>query len=576
MSGNPTEDHSSRNPIMRAILSHYSRNTYHRSEKQIEREKYLLGLFPFNRWLLFPAAVLLQFCCGSLYAWSVFNKPIDNALYGDPNKGMAPITFYIAVGCFGLSAAIMGPWLERNGPMKASFIGSSLFIIGNCLTALAIHTKQLWLIYVGYGVIGGFGLGLTYISPVSALQKWFPDFRGMAAGFAVCGFGAGSIAFAQIPGPLIRDLGLPVTFTILAAIYLVVMFSCALIVRIPPPGYSIKGMTSDREKLTSTQPQDETVVEAKGSPSSLASDSKGNSSNRDVEAIASEGTMVPPGQASGNSHISSMDPSVIRLTLIESLTSREYLIMYFMFFANSIFGLVVISRLSNMVQDLFGRDASTAATIVSINGGLNLAGRLIFATISDRIGRKSIFCFFLTAQSIILIILPTLLNTRNYGGFLACMFILTACYGGGFGIIPAFLSDMFGSKNIGACHGVVLTAWAIAGVAGGLCFTGIYNNIRAGGALASDPRAYNVNLYWILALVLCGFIIVWFLRVSTHDRLVPPVEGEVFRYRVFGRLIRYVRGQGLRRVSRAQEQLEWEQFVSQARTSPQVQEKPLV
>ncbi|KAJ6647167.1 L-lactate transporter, partial [Pseudolycoriella hygida] len=201
-----------KNFIVRALLWHYGNTKCNVSAEQFEREKFIFGKVKFHPIILMPAAVLIQFCCGSLYAWSVFNTPIDEVVTGDPKSGLAPVTFYIAVGMFGVSAASMGPWLERNGPKKSLMLSSSLFFLGNLLSSLAIHLKAIWLLYIGYGMIGGFGLGLGYISPVSPLQKWFPNKRGMAAGLAVCGFGAGSIAIGKVILPLISAVGLSLTF----------------------------------------------------------------------------------------------------------------------------------------------------------------------------------------------------------------------------------------------------------------------------------------------------------------------------------------------------------------------------
>lgn len=182
-----------RNPIVRAFLQHYGNTTCKISQKQYDKEKFLFSNVKFNPWILMPAAVIVQFCTGSVYAWSVFNVPIDEAISGDSKSSQAPVTFYIAFGLLGISAAIMGPWLERNGPKKALILSSSAFYLGHLLAALAVYLKSIWLLYVGYGVIGGFGIGLSYITPVAILQKWFPHKRGLAAGVGVCGFGAGSI-----------------------------------------------------------------------------------------------------------------------------------------------------------------------------------------------------------------------------------------------------------------------------------------------------------------------------------------------------------------------------------------------
>ncbi|KAF9119749.1 hypothetical protein BGW39_011955 [Mortierella sp. 14UC] len=515
------------------IASHYNRTTLHRTDAQIEKEK-TVGFgplsMPYNRWLMFPAAFIFQAICGSLYAWSVFNDPIDKELYGFTlnaakkevaNKHNASVTFYIAVGFFGLSAAINGPWLERVGPRKASLVGTTLFLIGNMIATIGIHFKLLGLIYFGYGVIGGSGLGLCYISPVSALQKWFPDRRGVAAGFAVCGFGAGSIALAKVPLPLAKEIGLTKTFMTLGFCYFAVMFLCCLIFRVPPPGFQVNGMDVHRNKVDA---------------------------NGDIEAYNTDKTA------------SNVRNPASSLALIDSIFSSEYRLIYLMFFGNSIAGLVVLSRLANIVKDIFGKDENIATTIVSINGGFNLAGRLFFSTASDLLGRKNCYIVMLTFQVIILASLPTIMAVKNYPAFLACIWILTACYGGGFGTIPAFLCDMFGPSNIGALHGIILTAWAIAGVGGGLLFTAIYNDLLANGYTVSNEWIYSKNLYWILGVASLGFIFIMFVRTNIRDRLLPKAQGEFTRTRFFGKFIR-IGSFGIKVLSKDQEDMEWAEYV---------------
>ncbi|KAF9081754.1 hypothetical protein BGX23_000478 [Mortierella sp. AD031] len=503
------------------VAHHYNNTTLHRTEAQIQKER-TLGVgplsMPYNRWLMFPAAFIFQAICGSLYAWSVFNDPIDIELYEYTlnakgkkiaNKHNASVTFYIAVGFFGLSAAINGPWLERVGPRKAALVGSTLFLIGNMIATLGIHFKIIGLIYAGYGVIGGSGLGLCYISPVSALQKWFPDRRGVAAGFAVCGFGAGSIALAKVPLPLAEAIGLTKTFMTLGLCYFAIMFLCCLIFRVPPPGFVVNGMDMYRNKVNA---------------------------NGDVEAFQTD------------------------------KTASNYRLIYLMFFGNSIAGLVFLSRLSNIVVDIFGKGSDTASTIVSINGGFNLAGRLFFSLASDLLGRKNCYIVMLVCQVVILASLPTIMAVKNYPAFLACIWILTACYGGGFGTIPAFLCDMFGPTNIGALHGIILTAWAIAGVGGGLLFTAVYNDLLISGYTVADSWIYSKNLYWILGVASMGFLFIMFVRTSIRDRLLPKVDGELTRVRLFGKLIR-VGSFGIKFVSKNQEDMEWAEYVESVSSS---------
>lgn len=194
-----------------------------------------------------------------------------------------------------------------------------------------------------------------------------------------------------------------------------------------------------------------------------------------------------------------------------------------------------------MITQLYSKKPDEAATIVSVNGALNLFGRLFFSTISDKIGRKACFLIMLTTQTIVVATFPLYTEHQIYWAFLVCMFALTMCYGGGFGVIPAFLADMFGSTNIGACHGIILTAWSVAGVGGGLTFTAIYNKQIAYGWKVSDAYPYIINAHWILAFVIAGLLAGTFLRTTLKDRMLPPVKGQWCRFRVFGKIVRIKR-----------------------------------
>lgn len=429
-----------------------------------------------------PAAFIVQFCCGSLYSWSVFNKPVDNLIYGSV-VNMAPITFYIAVGLLGLSGAIMGPWLERNGPKLASILGGSLFCIGNILTAVALYWRQIWLVYLGYGVIAGYGIGLCYISPVSALQKWFPDRRGLASGIAVSGFGAGSIVSAKLEVYLIQVVGLPITFIVLGTGYFLLILVSGLVLRTPPPGFypdkSVK--TPDQVEMSSPET---------------------HSSFGDIET---------------NTQASKRDTT--ELPLIDALASPDFRLMYVAFFSNILFGLVAISRLSNMITEIFGQTAEHASTVVAINGGFNLSGRIIFSLMSDYIGRKNVYIVMLTTQVLILSTFYFITTTKTYWLFLLTMWIIAACYGGGFGSIPAFLTDKFGQYNVGATHGVILTAWSLAGIVGGIVFTTVFE-VSSEHRPASDPFPYNVNVWWMLGVVIIGCLCLMFVKPTTNDKKI--------------------------------------------------------
>ncbi|KAG0028714.1 hypothetical protein BGZ81_004480 [Podila clonocystis] len=586
--------------ISRTIYRHYSYVDYNRSEAQLTREKFFIGSIPFSRWFFLPAAFFFQAVCGTLYAWSVFNNLIDNALYGTEdgsptNVHMAAITFYIALGCFGVSSSIMGPWLERHGPRKAGLCGATLFLTGNLITAVGIHVKHISLVYIGYGIFGGLGLGISYISPVSALQKWFPDRRGVAAGLAVSGFGAGSIVMAKIPDPLSGAVGLPLTFVIL--------------------GYVVNGLDVwavrvdlDEEEVdeaaTQTDGQDHqglkhiTVVDqtsdvsgiynaqgagvgpgANGSTTSLhplnpshpiqQSGPRKSLDDSPISPISVSATMVPTismNTSRRNSRQSAAartgyDPSV-SINLMDAFYSREFRLMYIMFLGNTMAGVVIISRLANIATDIFGHSKDSASTIVSINGGFNLVGRLLFASLSDRIGRKNSYMIMLGSQCVILACLPVIMHTNANWAFLTTVWILTSCYGGGFGCIPAFLCDMFGPSNIGPLHGVILTSWSLSSVGAGLLFTAIYNHLLDNGYTIHDTFIYTVNLHWILAGTLVGLFVTLFVRTGIRDRLLPAVPGEFFHSRIFGRILRFGRF-GTRWVSKEQEQEEWAAYVLQ-------------
>jgi MFS family permease len=247
---------------------------------------------------------------------------------------MAPITYSILILFNGLSACMMGPWLERHGPRAALAIGSSLFAFGHLVTALGIYVRHISVVYIGYGALTGSGLGLSYISPVSTLQKWFPDRRGFAAGFAVCGFGAGSMAFAKIPLPIMDAVGLPLTFVILAGIYFTIILLSSLVMRVPPPNFTVNGMNSDGIVMD---------IDDNGQAIPATTNDNHNNNNNDGK----------------------IGPTRIHYTLIESLNSREYRLLYPAFLANCLLGLVSISRLSNIAADLFHVDREMASNVVS-------------------------------------------------------------------------------------------------------------------------------------------------------------------------------------------------------------------
>lgn len=421
--------------------------------------------------------MVIQFCCGFFYAWSVLNRPIDIWMYGSPGADKSVITFSIAIASFGISAAVMGPWVERKGPKSSILLGSTFYLAGHYFSALAFHLRQMWLLYLAYGVVGSFGSAVCYITAVSVLLKWFPDRRGMASGLAVSGCGAGAMVAAQLLLPLTSEVGLTVAFVILPSAMLVPMSVAGFVLRTPPPNFM---MVVEKQ-----------VVIDPGKHSSDDDDTR---------------TRTNEIKCSKNENLSAVD----------ALTSRNFKLIYVMFFANSIFGLVLISRLANITRDVFRKSEYEGTIIVSINGMFDLVGRLIFSTLSDWVGRKNCFIVLLSVQLVILSLFTLITTTQTYWAFLAAVWILTGCYGTGFGILAAFLSDTFGPKNVGTCQGVIFTSWSLAGICGGLIFSALFDAYKD--EYDWDPYPYNVNVWWILAVVVVGLVACIFIKPSPKDK----------------------------------------------------------
>ncbi|KAM9997449.1 hypothetical protein ACTFIZ_010961 [Dictyostelium cf. discoideum] len=567
------------NPIIKIIVNHYKNNPQKKTEQQIENEKYLFigKRVKFNRWILFPIAILSQFTVGSLYAWSIYNKPVDGAIFGDENKGMAPYTFYVAFFFFGGACSILGPVLDRIGPMRSMYIGSSLFVAGHFLTALGIYTKVIWLVYIGYGAFSGAGMGICYIGPVSTLQKWFPDHRGLAAGLAVCGFGAGSIAFGSIPIKIMARVGLALNFVVLGSLFFGILFSISFIFRTPPPDFQVNGKDSDQNKIKENSDEELNTERTESQKSSI--DDKNNSQVCNNEEISSSSVSQSAtddkleekhrqqneiGSSSENVIIKTKkEPKFSDYSLSDAITSSEYTIIYLMFFCNIIFGVVAIGRLSDMCQNMYGKSKVVGSMVVSVNGAFNLFGRLMFGLISDKFGRKKCYIATLTIQCFSVGFLIKAMKDLNYEAFIGLIWISTLCYGGSFGVIPAFLNDMFGSKNVGATHGLILSAWALAGVGGGIAFSLIYNDlIDNHGYSHHSAYPYLVNYYWIVGFICVGWVLVWFIRTTVPEVFLPPIKGQILRIRMFNRYLRISKSKGFELMTNQQFKQEWDNYLN--------------
>jgi MFS transporter, OFA family, oxalate/formate antiporter len=362
-----------------------------------------------NRWLIALSAVGIHISIGSVYAWSVFTKPLQEQM----GWGLKQIsfTFSLAILFLGLSAAFLGHFVEKFGPRAAGTLSALFFGVGIAGAGLAIHLESLLLLYLFYGMIAGIGLGVGYITPVSTLVKWFPDRRGLATGLAIMGFGFASLISSPIMNHLIETYGISNTFYILGSVYFVIIFCSAQYLAPPKEGWVPKGLEAAAKK---------------------------------------SGTMK-------------INQDLRQLTANEAVRTRQFWALWVMLFINITCGIAILSVASPMAQELAGLSAAGAATMVGIMGLFNGSGRIAWATISDYIGRPNVYTLFFAFQIVAFFMLP---NITVGLLFSIMVYMIMTCYGGGFASIPAYIGDLFGTKQLGAIHGYILTAWAAAGLVG--------------------------------------------------------------------------------------------------------------
>ncbi|WP_018924288.1 L-lactate MFS transporter [Salsuginibacillus kocurii] len=355
-----------------------------------------------NRWLIALAAVGIHISIGSVYAWSVFTNPLQSEM-GWSLSGVS-LTFSIAILFLGLSAAFMGHFVEKYGPRVSGLVAASFFGVGVFASGFAVMFESLWLIYITYGVLGGIGLGVGYITPVSSLVKWFPDRRGLATGLAIMGFGFAATIASPLKEALMSGVGIANTFFVLGATYFVIMLASSLYLERPPEGY-------------------------------MAGHEGGTKKSADLA----------------------------QLTANEAVKTRRFWYLWMMLFINVTAGIAILAVASPMGQEITGMSAAAAATMVGIMGLFNGVGRLAWASLSDYIGRANTYTAFFVIQVVAYFALPSLTHLIV---FQIVLFIIMTCYGGGFASIPAYIGDLFGTKELGAIHGYILTAWAAAGLVG--------------------------------------------------------------------------------------------------------------
>lgn len=394
-----------------------------------------------NRWLIALSAIGIHICIGSVYAWSVLTKPIMQAM-GFTLKETT-WTFSIAILFLGLSAGFLGDYVEKYGPRKSGLTSTCFFGLGMFGTALALHLNSLPLLYLFYGVIGGIGLGTGYITPVSTLVKWFPNNRGFATGLAIMGFGFASLIAGPLMQILVAKYGLVQNFIILGCVYMVIMAASALYLE--PPKAS------------------------NGGPSGI-----------NVKSI------LPDTQ----------------FTAKEARKTWQFYALWWIFFTNITCGIGLLAVASPMAQEVVKMTPMAAASMVGIIGLINGLGRIFWSTISDYLGRSTVYVVFFLIQ---IFAFYALAETSSAFIFQLIVFVIISCYGGGFSCMPAFLSDLFGTKELSAIHGKILTAWGMAGIAGPLLLSWI----------RETTNSYSITLYFFSVCFVVSLIIAGILKWRT-------------------------------------------------------------
>ncbi|MEU7762189.1 MULTISPECIES: OFA family MFS transporter [Micromonospora] len=440
----------------------------------------------YSRWLIPPAALAIHLCIGQVYATSVYKNSL--IAHFDTSQTAIGVIFSIAIVMLGLSAAVAGTWVEANGPRKAMFVSACFWAAGFLVGALGIATGQLWLLYLGYGVLGGIGLGIGYISPVSTLIKWFPDRPGLATGLAIMGFGGG----AMVASPLSRQLlsffdsgydpsnsgstasgsALVWLFVTLGVGYFVIMMFGVFNVRVPAAGWRPAGF--------------------------------------DPAKVAEKPLVTTANVSAAN-----------------AVRTRSFWLLWVVLFCNVTAGIGILEQASPMIQDFF-RDNGTSAVSVAAAGGFvgvlslfNMAGRFVWSSTSDVIGRKPIYVVYL-GVGMVLYLLLALVGQTSTALFVLLAAVILSFYGGGFATIPAYLRDMFGTFEVGAIHGRLLTAWSAAGVAGPLIVNAFLDAQGEPGTLTA--AAYRPALFTMVGVLAVGLVANLLVR-PVPQRYHEPASG---------------------------------------------------
>jgi MFS family permease len=419
----------------------------------------------YNRWFIPPAALAIHLCIGQIYAYSVFNKPLAQLIgISEPSTEDWSITsigwiFSIALFTLGASAALFGKWVERVGPRMAMFVAALCFSGGFVVAAIGVELHNIFVVYLGNGILGGIGLGKGYISPVSTLIKWFPDKPGMATGMAIMGFGGGAMIASPLSVWLMNSyatdnsLGVAPTFLTLGALYFFVMLLGVYLIRIPNSNWTPVGY-----------------------------DPNENSKDK----------MITTAQVSADN----------------AIKTPQFYLVFVVLMLNVSAGIGVLGQASLMIQEVFSESGITAADAAKFVGLLslfNMIGRFFWSSLSDKIGRKNTYTTYFILGAILYALVPLIGGTGSVWLFVAAFAVIISMYGGGFATVPAYLRDLFGTYQVGAIHGRLLLAWSLAAIIGPVLVNYLrdYQLHELG---IAPSQVYNTVMYIMAGLLLVGLI----------------------------------------------------------------------
>ena len=434
-----------------------------------------------SRWLVPPAALSIHLAIGQAYAWSVFKKPLEASLNISGVASALPFTLGIVM--LGASAALFGTKVDRNGPRWAMFVSMCCFCSGFLISALGVSIGQYWLVVLGYGVVGGIGLGIGYISPVSALIKWFPDRPGLATGIAIMGFGGGALIASPWSNSMLTAFGatgahpdpggIAKAFLIHGLVYAVFMSMGWLLIRVPAEDWKPKGWAP-------TPP-----------PS---------------------GSLITAGDVSARN----------------AIRTPQFWLLWVVLCFNVTAGIGILERAAPIYADFFPGSAgltAAAAGFVAILSLANMLGRFIWSSTSDLLGRKNIYRMYLGIGA--LLYLTVMLTTNaNKVVFLVCCMLILSFYGAGFATVPAYLRDLFGTYQVGAIHGRLLTAWSIAGVLGPMIVNAIADSRISAGV--TGPGRYTPSFLIMVVLLIIAFVCNELIR-PVNSRFQEPATEQAAR-----------------------------------------------